>query len=218
LDLFRQLGDLWGMGRVSGRLGQLFLKQGNNEKARVYFDQHLMNDEGLHFKQGTMDALQNLGTLYHHQGDYDQAEQFYEKSLAMCREYGLNDWGFGLYCLGLVALHRNTYSIARQRFSDNFNLARKIYDEKLSACDLLTGLAAVAAGTNQPKRAAKLYGAAQTIFDTTDYRIPAFDRAEFDHHIQIARDQLGEAAFEALAAEGRAMTMEQSVAYALENK
>jgi len=34
--------------------------------------------------------------------------------------------------------------------------------------------------------------------------------------IQIARNQLGEAVFKALKAEGRAMTMEQAVAYALE--
>ena len=217
LDLFRQLGDVWGVGRASQFLGQHFMKQGNYKKARASFDQHLRIDEELNFKQGTMVALQNLGTLYRQQGDYDQAEQFYEMGLAMCREYGLSDWGFGLYCLGLVALHRNTYSIARQRFTDNFNLARKIYDEKLSACDLLTGLAAVAAGTNQPKRAARLYGAAQALFETTDYQIPPFDLAEFDRHIQFAREQLGDANFEALAAEGRAMTMEQAVAYALED-
>lgn len=68
-------------------------------------------------------------------------------------------------------------------------------------------------------RAAKLYGRAQALFETTDYRIPPFDQAEFDRHIQIARAQLGAAAFEALAVEGRALTLEQAVELALsENK
>ena len=76
----------------------------------------------------------------------------------------------------------------------------------------------MAGGTKQSVRAAKLYGAAQALFGTTDHQIPAFDQAEFDRHIQMARDQLGEARFEALASEGRAMTMEQAIAYALENQ
>jgi predicted ATPase/transcriptional regulator with XRE-family HTH domain len=219
LDLFHQLGDVWGMGRASQWLGQHFLKQGNYEKARVYFDQHLRIDEGLHFKQGTMIALQNLGTLYRHQGDYAQAEQFYQKGLLICREYG-GKWELSnnFYYLGLLALHRNDYLLARQYFIDYFNLARTIYAGGIDACDLCTGLAAVAAGTNQPKRAARLYGAAQALFESTDYQIPPFDLAEFDRHIQIARDQLGEATFEALAAEGHAMTMEQAIVYALEDK
>ena len=216
LDLFRQLGDAWGMARSSQWVGQLFLKQGNYEKARQFFDQHLMIDEGLHFKQGAVIALCDLGDLSRHQGDYEQAEQFYEKGLAISREYGLKaDWALALYFLGLVALHRDDYALAAQHFTGYFELARTIY-EKISACDLLTGLAAVAGGTNQPERAAKLRGAAQALFATTDYRFPPFDRAEFDRHIQIARDQLGEAAFEAIAAEGRAMTLEQAIAYTLE--
>ena len=90
--------------------------------------------------------------------------------------------------------------------------------EKISACVLLTGSAAVASGMNQPERSARLCGAAQAIFETTNHYISPFDRAEFDRHIQIARDQLGDTKFEALASQGRAMTMEQAVAYALEDQ
>jgi len=49
------------------------------------------------------------------------------------------------------------------------------------------------------------------------FRPLPFERAEFDRHIQIVREQLGEAKFEELAAEGHAMTMEQAIACALEN-
>ena len=218
LDLFRQLGDLWGIGRVSQLLGQLFLKQGNYEKARLLFEQHLRIDESLHFKQGTMVALGNLGTLYRYQGDYEKAEQFLEKSLAISHAYGLNDWGVGSYSLGLIALHRNDYLLARQRLIDNFGLEWKTFDEKISASDLLIGSASIAAGTKQPERAAKLFGALQAILEMTDYHFSPLDYAELDRHIQIARNQLGDVKFEALAAEGRAMTMEQAIAYALKNQ
>jgi predicted ATPase/DNA-binding XRE family transcriptional regulator len=218
LDLFRQLGDRWGMARSSQLLGQLFLKQGLYEKARLYFDEHLRVDEGLGFKQGIVVALYDLGDLHRYQCQYDQAENYYEKSQSLCREYSLKiDRGYNLYSLGMLALQRNNYPLAMQFFTDYFKLIRRSL-EKISACDFLTGSAAVAGGQDHPSRAARLFGAAQAIFETTDYRIPSFDRAEFDRHIQIARDQLGEKSFEALAAEGRAMTLEQAVDYALENQ
>jgi hypothetical protein len=44
-----------------------------------------------------------------------------------------------------------------------------------------------------------------------------YDRIEIDPLLQIARDQLGDTAFEALAAEGHAMTMEQAIEFALES-
>ncbi|HSB02051.1 MAG TPA: hypothetical protein VLE49_15485 [Anaerolineales bacterium] len=40
--------------------------------------------------------------------------------------------------------------------------------------------------------------------------------AEFDRHIRVAVDQLGQASFATLETEGRALTMEQAVEYALE--
>jgi hypothetical protein len=46
----------------------------------------------------------------------------------------------------------------------------------------------------------------------------SYDRVEANNLIQIARKQLGDHEFEALAAEGRAMTMEQAIAYALEGQ
>ena len=47
------------------------------------------------------------------------------------------------------------------------------------------------------------------------FAIHPFDRAEFDRHIQIAREQLGEERFEAIAAEGRALSLEQGIELAL---
>ena len=134
----------------------------------------------------------------------------------MSREYGYTwDLSYSVGSLGLVALHRNDYRLARQHFIDCYGLARTIYSAGISECDLFTSLAAVAAETNQPERAAKLHGAAQVLFETTDYRFSPFDRAEFDRHVQIAREQLGDMAFEALVAEGRAMTTQQAIELAL---
>ena len=215
LAWFKQSGDLWGIARVSPYLGELCEKQADYEEARLYIDQQLILDERLGFKQGIALALLNMGNLYRVQSDYEQAEDYYEKSLSICHQYGLKTRGYNLYVLGLLALHRNNYPLAIQFFVSYLNTAQAS-QEKISVCQFLTGVAAVASGMNQPQRSAKLYGAAQAIFETTDYRIPPFDHAEFERHIQIAREQLGTAKFEAVVADGRAMTMEQAIAYALE--
>jgi hypothetical protein len=76
-----------------------------------------------------------------------------------------------------------------------------LHDEAASD-ESLIGLGSVVAGK-----------AAQGILS---YTMPPSDLLEIDPLIQIARDQLGEAAFEALQTEGRAMTIEQAVAYALD--
>jgi hypothetical protein len=122
--------------------------------------------------------------------------------------------GDNLYFLGLLLLHHNDYSAARQYFIDAFDSNRVIEDAR--AYELLTGLAAIAGGTDQPERAAKLHGASEMLLGSNPPETLQADRAEFDRRIQIARDQLGDARFEELAAEGRAMTMEQAIAYALE--
>jgi hypothetical protein len=82
--------------------------------------------------------------------------------------------------------------------------------------DALYSLALVALHQNEYRSAIKLYGAAQKIFGTPDYVISSFDGAEFDRDLQTAREKLGMATFEVLVAEGRAMTMEQAIEYALE--
>jgi tetratricopeptide (TPR) repeat protein len=156
--------------------------------------------------------LNNLGTLYGHQHKVDQAEAYYEKSLALSQEFGLKVYaGYNLYALGILALHRNNYPLAIQLFTETFNSNRE-YLKQRSTYDFLIGLAAVAAGTNQPEHAAKLYGATEAILDTADYKISPLTRFEFDRYIQMARDQLGDKKFEALVAEGRILKIEQAIA------
>jgi hypothetical protein len=83
------------------------------------------------------------------------------------------------------------------------------------ACDLFMLQAAVAAGVGQAERSATLYGAAQLILDTTEYKYPTYNTDEFERHIQLAREQLAEN-FEAFVKDGRAMTLDQAIEYALE--
>lgn len=215
LELFQELGDPWGIGRVSQFLGELYIKQENYKKALFYFNQHLLNDEKLHFMDGVSIASANLGDLYRFQGEYTQAEQYYNKSLTINRDYGMKaDLAGNLYNLGLLALQQDDYPEALHYFNEFFETARTINGQK-NAPELFIGLAAVAAGTNQPERAAKLFGAAQEMLDAGN-RILPFDRAGFDRHIQISQNYLGKDAFDALVMAGRSMDVGHAISYALD--
>ena len=214
LDLYRQAGDWWGIAMTSQYFGQLYLKQGDYEKAQIYFQQDLEINERLKYKGGIMIALRNLGDLYRFRGEYDRAEQLYLQSLIPCQEIGMKkDLASILYLLAMVALHRDEYALARQRFIDNYNLARTLF-ELPSLGDLFSGMAAVAAGTKQFERSARLRGAVQKILDQEDYQW-VHERREFNRLIPMVRQQLGETEFESYAAEGYAMTTDEAVAYAL---
>jgi hypothetical protein len=76
------------------------------------------------------------------------------------------------------------------------------------AVDALAGLAVV---RGQAARAARLFGAAAALRDTIGARPDPGDRAENEPNVAAARTALGEQAFAAAWANGRAMTLEEAI-------
>jgi len=68
----------------------------------------------------------------------------------------------------------------------------------------------------RPARAACLYGAAEALRETRALPTEPADHARYGHYLTTARAHLGAAAPAAAWAAGRALTVEQAVAFALE--
>jgi hypothetical protein len=66
------------------------------------------------------------------------------------------------------------------------------------------------------RRAVCLWGAAQALCETFRFLVAPNEREESERASALARETLGEEAFAAAWEEGRAMSMEQAVAYTLE--
>ena len=219
LDLSQRAGDLLVISLSGANMAGLFLEQGNYEKARPLLDQALNINEKLQFRFGLRGTWINFAELYRREGDYVRAEQCIEKSMSLSRDLGLHEQiGYNVYLMGLLALHRNDYSSAALYFIEYFDLEH-VFEEKISLFRFITSTSAVAGGTDQPERCAKLFGAAQMVLESiSDFRVDPFDRAEFDRHIQIARDQLGNSRFEALSRKGHSMSIEQAIELAIKTK
>jgi hypothetical protein len=68
----------------------------------------------------------------------------------------------------------------------------------------------------QPERAARLLGAAEAFCETLGAHPPVAMAAEYEYAVAAGRAALGEAAFAAVWAEGRAMPLNQVIAEALQ--
>jgi tetratricopeptide (TPR) repeat protein len=191
------------------------------EQTGALYEEGLALARELGDKHGIAALLNSLGEMARFQGDYERAASLYEGSLALFRELG------GRLQIAMI-LHNLAYVVLRQgdgqQAAASFGESLVLYQDlkrKHGVIECLIGLACVAAATvgEQPataERAARLFGAAEGLFESTGGGLAAADQAEYDRYLTLAREQLDESAFGAAWAEGRAMTMEQAVAYALE--
>jgi hypothetical protein len=79
----------------------------------------------------------------------------------------------------------------------------------------LAGLAMVAAGQGQAKRAYRLAAARAQQVAIASIVVSPIEQAELTHALTLANQMLGETGATAAWAEGQTMTLEQAVAYAL---
>lgn len=105
-------------------------------------------------------------------------------------------WGGQLYKAGLRAYHA-------------------LLDRK-GCATCLEWLAVVAAAERRPARAARLFGAAHVLHETTGTSPDDVVRTIFDRAVVDVRAALGEEDWAAAWAAGRAMELEEAIAYALE--
>jgi predicted ATPase/DNA-binding CsgD family transcriptional regulator len=215
LELFRQLGNRWGICETLTYLGRIRQAQGDFQRAKVLLEESL----GLACQAGDNNeigfALQSLGQLALVRGDYDLAQTFLEESRAQYSEIDL--YGGGWDELGDVALQKGDTLQAASLYMKTLTLYWELGDQ-LYIAFILNDLAHVAAVCRQPARAARLFGAAEALLESSGETLLPLTRLEYDHFLETLRPQLDEAAWHARWAEGRAMPLKDVVAYALSDQ
>ena len=86
--------------------------------------------------------------------------------------------------------------------------------DKLIGSESLEGLACAAAARGEDERSARLFGTASTL----GYQQAPAERALREPYLADARSRLEETAWKVAWAEGRAITFEEAVSYALEGE
>jgi tetratricopeptide (TPR) repeat protein len=215
--LFQELGIAWGIGSAFWQLGHAAYRSGEIESARSLFEQSLEWARKNGLLSMANFALNSLGDLARLRDDYASARALYAECAQLQRRMRHKIRLAGsLTKLGQVALHESDHVQARPLFEEALVIYRQL--ERVD-CFVIAraGLAGVAgvAGKHQPS--ARLFGAVQASYEALGRKMETATRAEYDRIIARVRAPLDEATFNAAWEEGRKMTLEQAIEYALEN-
>jgi predicted ATPase/DNA-binding CsgD family transcriptional regulator len=216
--LFRLAGNRQGEAIVMGSLAFPLWMQGDVEQAATLLEESVgtLREVGDEWHASFM--LAHLGIIYLNRGDRARAERYLEESLVLSRRVGQKfSTCTSLYNLGLIAQAGGDRERAARMYAGGLELAVDM-DDKADAAYFMEGLAEVAGERGEPERAVRLFAAAEALLEAagTPLYVHAHDRALHERAKDALRYRLNETTFEAARAEGRAMTPEGAVAYALD--
>jgi Flp pilus assembly protein TadD len=213
LKIWRELGDKHGIARALISLGWTALRSGDHQLANTRLEEALALSRELGDARSIGFELSGLGEVALRQGDYGRATQLMEESLELRRQLG-NKWGVGvsLGMLGWVAMRERDWDRAARRLGESLKVRHKG-----GSAWCLERLAGVAMVQGQSEKAVRLFGAAAALRASIGSVIDPADQANYEKNRKSLRAKLGKERFKTIWEEGRAMTLEQVVAYALEN-
>jgi len=123
--------------------------------------------------------------------------------------------GVSLGTLGWVAINERDWNRAIARLGESLEVRQEIGDKGGSAW-CLERLAEVALARGESEKAVRLLSAASALRISIGSVIDPVDQPEYKNRRSALRAELGEERFTVVWEEGRAMSLEQAIAYALE--
>lgn len=89
LLMFKELGDLFFISRISLFMGYLFMDEEKYDEARYWVEEHIRIDTELQFWDGIAEGWRDLGYLYKKMGDDEKAQKCLIHCREICTEHGL---------------------------------------------------------------------------------------------------------------------------------
>jgi predicted ATPase/class 3 adenylate cyclase len=216
LTLATQLGDDVSTAWARATLGFVARAKGEAEKAQALLEESLRQLTALGHTWAIAIVSINLGQLARDRGDLPGAVAFFEEALVRLRQIGDRSYiAYAELNLGIALSAMGDHRRAAELYQDCLALRRDLGEKRgIVTCLAALGCAATALGAYD--RAATLFGAFEAQREAIGAPVPALFRGEYDRQRQRTREALGEAAFERASAHGRALSMDATIAYALE--
>ena len=186
------------------------------EQLQSYMEESLALSQGSPDPEAAVRTEGILAKLAFYRGDLTEARKHADLMLDLHREMGDQ--------LSVTGHQSGMAHVARQL--GNFEEALALYRETLrdwqkighrgAVAHQLECFAFIAKAQEQGERAVKLIGAAEALRETSHSPITPQERVEYDNEVASLRAGMDEKTFLSLWAEGRAMTMQQAIEFALE--
>ncbi len=199
-------------------LGFFALHQGDDDAASQYYQELLAEARQNNQQEWLAGAYFGIGMCHWNNSQYDQAAQWFNQAASLFKTLNDHqDLATTLSCLGYMALKQGNLDTARDYMAEAYRIILKSnfgFDVGYQK-DLLYGIAYLVVRQHMAQ-AALLLGATEKLYNyyTRHFMLPIEMNLRLDS-LEQARAALGEAAFSSTWEEGKAMSMEQTLNYAL---
>jgi predicted ATPase/DNA-binding SARP family transcriptional activator len=216
LTTARRAGDTWNESRTQCMLGQMLAAEGALTSARHQLEEGLRGARELGDVRSVGWALTSLAGVALAANDPRRARRRLEEALPIFRQLG-DTWGIAhsLESLAYASLGEGDRERARELLEESLTLAHDGGIRPLIAAGL-ESFARLSAEDDLPERAARLYGCASVLREAVGVHPMQVGRPSDDQEIGALRSTLGDEAFVEAWAQGRAMTLDKALTYALQ--
>ena len=214
-NLYQEIGDNRGVTAAMNNLVWSYIYQGDLEKAKELGEKSLTISREMGNKYHFASGLLRLGIIYQVRGQSDEAESLLLQAISELRELGDKAYiAFALMYLGRLHLNKGSATRAHQELQESLVLFREVEALYLIpySLDSFSFLLSV---LGSAQRAARLFGATQALRDKFGTPLWPVHHKEHESHLASTRAQLDDTTFNAAWNEGRAMSLEQAIEFAL---
>jgi predicted ATPase/DNA-binding XRE family transcriptional regulator len=217
VSLFRKAGDNGLLEDCLGILGNFELLGGDISSAQEHLEEAMRLNQNPH-RTGDMTFLAALARLESVRGNFEKASALLERSIANASESGnRNNYLWYRAVLGHLSVHHGQMARAREIFFETTQEFLK--DENIvGVCYSLEGMAGLFVAADRAEVAAQLIGWADRMREKINDPRPHLEQADVDKIIAACLANMGEVTFSDAYEEGQKMSLDEAVAYALEER
>ncbi len=215
LNLSRQFGNKWDVAKALQMLGQHEYFFGDSSRAASLFEEGLVLFRELGNQWGMGIQLKYLSHTATSQGSFEKAKVLANESRAVFRQVGdKRQVALALYAMAIATHGQGDTRGARDMLAQALPVLYETQDTYHVAC-CLQALGGIACAEGQYERAASVLAAAEALSQTIGIRM-LIQPPDLERQLATTRARLDEATFAKAWTEGRALTLEQAIEYALE--
>ena len=219
LTLARGIGDRVSLGlALMNMAGVIAMTEGDPQKIRAYSEEGigLLKEAGAQW--GVAMSSFGAGIFAARQGNYTEALSQFEASIPVFTELGDKHRINMAYSeIGHVERRQGHFKQAKLNYHKTL-LEWQRLGHRAAIAHELECLAMIAKAEEVEQRAAILFGAAEALRESIGLPMTPLEHMEYKREVNDLRANMDEDAFKKAWVEGRALTLEQAIALALENE
>ena len=215
LRLFREMGDHWGVARSLGVIGSVFYSRRDYPNAQKYFEEALAIYRNLATRPNVIQVLGYLGRIFALTAKYEPAEKLLQEKLFFAKDSGwTREIGMSTRDLAYLRLYEANPAAALALFRESLSLFESGDEVRIALSIVGIASAIFQSSPQKAEYAAQLLGSVQPVIDTIGIDNLPYEREQIAKTFGAVREHLGEANYEQVSSQGKAMTLDAAIALA----